>query len=590
MKRNRSDNIGNAPDRRHPKSSRDSIGENRQEQHTEVYCPSCEQSFPPAASLHSCPHDGTELVQFETAPDPMIGHVIDGRFKILHKLGDGGMGTVYRALQTSVGRDVAIKIIKSRCSEHRNAAKRFLREAKLSSRLSHPNIVVIHDFGHSTQGVLYIVMELITGRTLRNVLHDQQQAGTPMPLSRIIPIGVQFCDALDAAHRANIIHRDLKPANIMLLDHPHDRDHIKVLDFGLAKSLAGDSTTTSLTDSGAIMGTPRYMSPEMIGSDEVDERSDLYSLGCILYAMAAGHPPFSGNSTHEILASHLFTEPKALTASNLGHLPATIASLLAKKPSDRPNSAAQVRELLTGKSQSALRPTLTRAHSLEAPVGERSDTVYPDSGSIPSSQLPSEQTPSGNAVSVVSRTPQRRRRWLGLSSLFITITALVAITSYELTTSHNSTPPDAATPAASTFSLNANEPALSETALLVDDASMPTAVAAEPLDAGHGNIDVAKPSVVLTLRAKPRAAVAIDGNHIGRTPIQHRLPKSEQSVNIEFSRRDYRTTTRTITPIQDDIVAVTLKKRRRAIDQQKREHEDAPKVKFILPTEKSPKQ
>jgi serine/threonine protein kinase len=303
----------------------------------EAYCPACNKSYPPEAE--TCPDDRTTLVRFRAERDELIGRVLDDRFEVRTPLGKGGMGTVYVALQRSVDREVAIKIVHPRLAD-RQSAKRFLREARLASRLSQTNIVHVIDFGQTEDGVLYLVMELLRGKTL--AFHI---ATTRFTLRRIIGIIVQLCDALEAAHAQGIIHRDLKPGNVVILDEPRDRDHVKVLDFGLAKSLAGDAAT-SVTTTDAIIGTPLYMSPEQVQGRPSDPRSDLYAVGCILYEMLAGKPPFSDQTVNVIMAQHLIEPPPPLPPAVPPGMRALVERLLAKKPDDRLGSAGELREAI----------------------------------------------------------------------------------------------------------------------------------------------------------------------------------------------------------------------------------------------------
>ncbi|MGH9888910.1 MAG: serine/threonine-protein kinase, partial [bacterium] len=203
--------------------------------HTEAYCPECGQSFPP--DHLRCPNDATRLVKLGGPADPLIGRVFEQRYEVRSRLGEGGMGAVYRGWQLSVDREVAIKVIDPRLSGDRGVVKRFLREARLSSRLSQPSIVNVYDFGQTEDGILYIVMELLRGHTLGAELTAHRALG----VVRAAHITVQLCDALDAAHKQGIVHRDLKPGNVMILDDPPGRDLVKVLDFGLAKSLGREA-------------------------------------------------------------------------------------------------------------------------------------------------------------------------------------------------------------------------------------------------------------------------------------------------------------------------------------------------------------
>lgn len=301
----------------------------------EAYCPACNRSY--GIEELFCPTDGTRLVKLVAKPDSLIGRIFDGRYEVRGLLGDGGMGTVYRGWQISVEREVAIKVIHPKLATIRAVAKRFLREARLSSRLQHPAIVSVFDFGQAEDGVLYIVMELLRGRPLMAELGR----GQPVALARTIRIGAQICEALDTAHREGIVHRDLKPPNVMILE----GDRVKVLDFGLAKSFTAEETGVTGTD--ALLGTPQYMPPEQILCKNVDHRADLYALGCLLYQMASGRAPFGRIlSTNQLLSAHLH-EPVPPLADDV---PAALASLimrcLAKDPLQRPASAALVKQAL----------------------------------------------------------------------------------------------------------------------------------------------------------------------------------------------------------------------------------------------------
>jgi len=303
----------------------------------EAYCSACNQSYPLDHDV--CPKDGARLIKLRGARDALIGRILDQRYEVRGALGEGGMGTVYRAHQLSVDREVALKVIHSKLASNRTAVKRFLREARLASRLSQPNVVNVYDFGQTEDGVLYLVMELLRGNTLARELEPMR----PLPLRRVLAIGLQLCDALEVAHAQGIIHRDLKPGNIIVLDDPPGRDLIKVLDFGLAKSLATE-TSSLITASSALLGTPLYMPPEQIGGESSDQRGDLYALGCILHHMLAGRPPFVRETVNAVLAAHLHEPPPPLVAP--APLAELVAGLMAKSPNDRPSSAARVREVL----------------------------------------------------------------------------------------------------------------------------------------------------------------------------------------------------------------------------------------------------
>jgi eukaryotic-like serine/threonine-protein kinase len=266
-------------------------------------CSACDEQPSGPVEGNKCPSCGGRLIEIRPAVDPMIGQVIDDRFEIRARLGRGGMGTVYRAWQRSVGREVAIKIISEQFASDEMTVRRFLREARLASQVSQPNTINVIDFGQAADGQLFIAMELVRGQTLAQILEKE---GT-LPVGRAARIGVQICDALDAAHRLSIVHRDLKPANIVVLDDPPGRDLVKVLDFGLAKSLSDSETGTK---AGLVVGTPGYMSPEILAGGDPSATSDLYAVGAILIELTTGRLPWKSESNAQLHAQKSSEPPK----------------------------------------------------------------------------------------------------------------------------------------------------------------------------------------------------------------------------------------------------------------------------------------
>jgi eukaryotic-like serine/threonine-protein kinase len=258
-----------------------------------------------------------------------------GNFQIVALIGRGGMGEVYRARDLRLKREVAIKTLPPGFAADRDRIARLEREARASSALNHPNIVGIHEIG-SEGGVSFIVSELVDGETLARVIERG-----PLPLRKLVEIGTQICDGLFAAHSAGVIHRDLKPGNIMLT-----RDgHVKILDFGLAhrdRAPGLDSTATKESEPGMIMGTPGYMSPEQVRGEATDARSDLFSLGVILYEMASGHRPFRGTSSIEVMNSILKDEPPELPPASPPALDRIVRRCIEKEPVRRFQSAADL--------------------------------------------------------------------------------------------------------------------------------------------------------------------------------------------------------------------------------------------------------
>jgi serine/threonine-protein kinase len=238
--------------------------------------------------------------------DALIGRTLPGGYRVTHLVGVGGMGRVYCAEQVALGRTVAVKVVHPHLADDELAAARFLNEARAASRLSHPNSVAIFDFGRTDDGQPYIVMEYLRGRDLGRVA----QTEGPLPLRRVVEVLRQTLAALGEAHALGIVHRDLKPDNIVLEPMRSGLDFVKVVDFGLAKLLGGEATRerSALTRPGLVCGTPEYMSPEQGRGDELDGRSDLYSVGVVLFELLAGCQPFLADSATKTLLLHL-TEP-----------------------------------------------------------------------------------------------------------------------------------------------------------------------------------------------------------------------------------------------------------------------------------------
>ncbi|MEK2495311.1 protein kinase [Kitasatospora purpeofusca] len=301
--------------------------------------------------------------------------MLDGRYELLERLGQGGFGVVWRAFDSRMRRPVAVKVINHHGEDQQKAALRFVREACAAGNLSHPHIVTVHDLGEGELGgrrVTYLVMELITGRTLTSVLRD----GPPGP-ELSVRWGRQICSALAAAHDAGMVHRDIKPENIMVTE----AGTVKVLDFGIAQL---DIGAGGLTTTGTVVGSPAYMAPERWTGGRVDGRADLYAFGCVLVELCTGARPFSGDSTPVLMYQHLNAPPPALDPAEFG-LPAALAGLvtelLAKDPEHRPADARTVERRL--------------AELEGAGAGERE----------PTAETPAEQPGFGPVVVLVPPVP-----------------------------------------------------------------------------------------------------------------------------------------------------------------------------------------
>ncbi|MFJ5048460.1 tetratricopeptide repeat protein [Streptomyces sp. NPDC088719] len=301
--------------------------------------------------------------------------LIQSRYRLLELIGRGGMGEVWRARDESLGRQVAVKCLKPLGPQHDQAftrilRERFRREARVAASLQHRGVTVVHDFGEH-EGVLYLVMELLDGHNLSQLLQENQQH--PLPVDHVVDIAEQVADALGYTHRQGIVHRDLKPANIMRLTD----GTVKICDFGIARLGHDIGMTSRLTTTGLAMGTPHYMSPEQISGKEVDHRSDLYSLGCVLYEIATGVPPFDQDDAWAVLVGHRDTPPEPLRTHRAdlpGFLDRVVLDLLAKAPEERPVDAGDLRRrIVLGRTgeQPALGPGPLALSGAERPPAPR---------------------------------------------------------------------------------------------------------------------------------------------------------------------------------------------------------------------------
>ncbi len=361
------------------------------------------------------------------AVDPFIGReILDGQFKILQKIGAGGMGAVYKASQPAMNRMVGVKILHPKLNSRKDLTSRFGREARAMSHLTHPNSTKVFLYGELEDGSLYIVMEFLEGKNLNQTVRSDG----PFPVARALPILIQVCGALDEAHKAGIIHRDMKPENIFLCQQGALRDYPKVLDFGLAKVTEREMRPGSLilTQEGMVFGTPEFMSPEQAMGQTLTPASDLYSLAVILYEVLTGKLPFDAKTGIDYIQLHVNAKPIPLSQRVPGLkfpplLGEVLARALEKKPEDRFASAADfalaLKAVLEGKTvlpRELSRAEDTRANTLpmpgaparpasaEAPAGSASS--QPPAGSRQSSVAPSGAL-AGRATAPTELTARR---------------------------------------------------------------------------------------------------------------------------------------------------------------------------------------
>jgi eukaryotic-like serine/threonine-protein kinase len=291
-------------------------------------CPQCHLRYP--SDKQACFVDGAKL---EEILDPRIGITIAGRYLIEEVIGEGGMATVYAARHKLVDRPCAVKIMNPSFANNEVVRERFRREAKAAQRLAHPNIIEIFDQGETGDGSIYLVMERLEGETLADLLDRG-----PVPLERCLPILIQVARALARAHDLEVIHRDLKPENIFLATQDDGLQLVKLLDFGIARSMQD----SRLTGSGEVFGTPQYMSPERITSIDAGPAADLYAVGVMLFEMLTGHLPFEAKDVASFFVKHLKEAPPSMRVhdpSVPGEIDELARELMAKDPKDRPVDA-----------------------------------------------------------------------------------------------------------------------------------------------------------------------------------------------------------------------------------------------------------
>ena len=336
-------------------------------------CPVCGREYSDTSKL--CPIDASVL---QMTDDPLLGQNLAGKYRIERLISHGGMGSVYQGKHVLMDKRVAIKVLRTSLAVDNDVVARFSREAKAASRISHPNAVTVTDFGEDENGVVFLVMEYLDGRTLKNIIKSEG----PMALSRVVEIVRQVAAALDAAHQQGVVHRDLKSDNIMLSKTNGD-DWAKVLDFGIAKIQEPYGVRDiDITAPNLVIGTPQYMSPEQCSqSSKIDARSDVYSLGVIVYEMLAGRVPFTGESSTVIMMKQVQDAPRSILDAR-PELPASIenviAKALAKQPSDRFQTAGDLAQALAtaaAEAPAADAVPVTVANEPVTPTGNDLDEI-----------------------------------------------------------------------------------------------------------------------------------------------------------------------------------------------------------------------
>jgi serine/threonine-protein kinase len=475
-------------------------------------CGQCSVNYPDAVEF--CPRDGQKLPpppgDTKQLYDPLVGTTIDGRYIVEALLGEGGMGYVYAARHAIIDKRVAIKVLRKDQAQDEAAAQRFIIEAKAASKIGHQNIVDITDFGMLPQangGSAYFVMEFIDGPTLGKLMHDERN----LPPLRCIAVAIQIARGLSAAHQKSIIHRDLKPENVFVVEKDGVPDHVKIVDFGIAKDVKAGKRLTAI---GMVLGTPEYMSPEQATGQETDHRVDMYALGCIVYEMLTGEVPFKGENAPKTLSKHVFEAvvPPSKKRPDLdipSVLEAIVLRVLQKKPADR---YADMRELIGALEEAdrQLRARLPRKPRATQPATEL----------------------VGVDVVPRSRAPLLAGIIVGVGACVGIVVALVV---HRRASSDKSTPATAA-------------------AAAVTAAATAPGAAAQPPQSNDVEIQVST--------IPPGAEVLMGNERLGISPVDVTRPRANELVTFTVRHAGYKDTARAVMLDRDQMLELTLAPKR----------------------------
>ena len=511
-----------------------------------------------------------KLVPEPNAPpaDPLIGRILDGRYQIESVLGEGGMGLVYKARHVTLGKPLAIKVLKAEVSKDQEIVQRFRQEAQSATAIGNHHIIDISDFGALQDGSTYFVMEFLDGISLTRAIEPNK----PLKSPRTIHIAKQLCRALGAAHDVGIVHRDLKPDNIYLISRGGDKDFVKVLDFGIAK-VGGQKS--KLTQVGQVFGTPHYMSPEQCSGTQVDKRTDIYALGVIMYEMTSSRVPFDADNLMGILTKHLYEEPvKPHELPPPVDVPpaleAVIMKCLAKKPDLRYQTMQEVLadlELVEqGLTPQAVVDGVRRAAGNTSRNEQRNEDTRSEGGGG------ARGTTAGFTMEGAAfELPKTRNTALiivgGLLAAALVIGGIVFSMSGSDQPVAAVTPDPAATTPATPEPAASDKPATPALPAALEPPALPTNP--EPGAQAHDKpaTDTGKPAesvVQVHISSSPEGAEVFgDGALLGRTPFEVERPKrGDKPVELTLKLSGYRDTQFRISSATQDKLDITLEKKR----------------------------
>lgn len=373
---------------------------------------------------------GTSSAPQRATNDHLIGQELFGGYRVIKRLGEGSMGAVYLAHQESIGQSIALKVLRGRAARNTETVARFHREAKVIGMMTHPNIVRVHLFGR-LDSLHYMAMEYVHGQQL-----EQRMAAGLMSEARVIKIMKQTLSALAEAHDLGVIHRDLKPENILLTEFRGEQDFVKILDFGIAKIMQGDEESAGgeaiddlqLTQTGMVYGTPYYLSPEQARADKLDARTDIYSLGCILYELMTGQKPFDGDTAAIVVRRQAFEEPTPARDLAPQRISPTMAAIIeramAKDPGARFADAMEMFDALLGREQELVNQGVISGRATYVPGSEVTEPGALSAGGSPGALRTAQPGAHGDAPLLVL---QRSSAMLMVGAAVFVFTVMLAM-------------------------------------------------------------------------------------------------------------------------------------------------------------------
>jgi eukaryotic-like serine/threonine-protein kinase len=491
------------------------------------FCPRCGSRY---EHERFCPEDGVptqELPDSVPSMDALLGTVVDGRYRIDMRIGEGGMGVVYKATHTSLNKVIALKVLRGEMAKDAEVVQRFVQEAQSASSIGHENIIDISDFGRLPDGTVYFVMEYLKG----NPLNDLIKRGGSIPVADAVQILRQIASALGAAHQRGIVHRDLKPDNIYLVQRGELTNFVKVLDFGIAK-VGGASN--KLTRTGMVFGTPHYMSPEQAAGQSVDARTDLYALGVIMYEMFTGRVPFDADTFMAVLTKHMFEKPEPMTSPQAGRQLGALEQITMRALEKKPENRYQTMQELVEDLDRVVGGGRPRALTPATPSPALADALEPRSKSemnleqqiaVPGSGKAKLWWAAGGACAV-------------LASLLVLVLRSTGDSSAAAKGAPSAPPPIAAVPV---------------------PAPGPPVVPMPPSSPSPGGAPTEQAAV--TVQSVPSGAtLVLDGAIVGTTPAMFPRPKSG-SRTLELRLDGYQRETLLINADTQSVLKVPLRKR-----------------------------